>query len=347
MSKKLFFGALALAVVGLLASCNSSKGGNTTGGEKEYDATVKADIDHAAWCVAGQVAVGDDTHLTAWDYSENGTMTATSLAGVAEVSTDLADTLEGLGVAALYKLEHVRLGTTDAGWNTSFLGDDGEVKTVNGSRALKVITCNYDDEDDVYSVDEWIPQVGARFCDSLTPSTYWMLPRYEEADENGFSWDGNPAAKAAGQYTVIAAKYTTPHADSDGNSALFGIGLVKEDVEVKDIDADKVATPIESVELIGGFNSWADAGVLAFTQDGNTFTLTAELPAGPVKARLNSSWKVSYGFADLTDGASLATNSDGNIGLEAGTYTFSITFASLADQEAENNVTAFTLATAA
>lgn len=316
MNKKLLSAALGTLMIMGLTAC--------PGG---YDKTVKADADHNCYVVMGPGSVGDkdtakeDAKALAWDYSEAGKMEATSLDAISKVSKALADTLKGKGIAALYVKENVRLGETDAGWTTKALKGE-EVVELNGSYAIKTGSVNYDDEDQVYSVDEWIPSP-EHYTENLTPASLYMGPHSEEKDAAGNDHNANPAAiDGAGIYTVVVARYTQAVGDS-----MFGLGIVKtSDLEGYVAPPTYNVTKMALVGKINGTDNW-DAGVELVKAEGrNTYEASVELKAGDeIKIRANDEWKYSWGAGVIAKGSGYVDN-DANYAITAdGTYTISIT----------------------
>lgn len=319
MNKKLLSAALGTLMVLGLTACG--------GGGEKYSTKILADADHAAYCAmgAGQVgtatAAAEDLKNLAWDYSEAGLMTATSVKGVSEVSTDLADVLATKPLSALYIHKTIRLGANDAGWTTNAI-KNGEVVTLNGAYAIKGGSFNYDSEDKVYSVDEWLPNP-AHFCETLTPATLYMCPHTEtpEVDAAGNDWNANPACiSGAGVYAFVVARYSKVVGDS-----WFGLALVKL-AELSEPEAPETYE-IDHLSLVGkfkGVDDW-DVGHTMTKGEGNTWTITVELDANDeIKVRANDEWKYAWGYSALTDKGTFEESDNIKIA-EAGNYLVTIT----------------------
>ena len=311
--KKIFTVLLSLLMVLALAACSNG------GGKK---AEPLADESHAAWVVHGQYLLADGTE-NGWNGKdtavyEASSMTAISLDDVKALDEALYNTLSGKDVKYLYMTDVV-FGTNDAGWTTDAL-IDGKMHKANGSYAFKVAQCSVDQDGDntVYAEDQWISDPKTAYAESLTPATLFMPVWQEEADENGFSWASNPVVIGGpGLYTLVCAQY---NAVSAAGTPGYGIGLVKKE------DRDGIAyeeilewiAGDHTYEVIGGFNGWADDGVVAMEagEDGK-WTADVELAAGDeFKVRADSAWDYSWG---AEDGANLVAD-------EAGTYTVTIDF---------------------
>ena len=89
-------------------------------------------------------------------------MTATSFAGISEISTEVADLLLTKDVKYLYTIE-ATFGVNDANWGdgSPFAMIDGKRYQVNGSYAFKVTEVSYDEEDEVYAEEKKkYPKIG-------------------------------------------------------------------------------------------------------------------------------------------------------------------------------------------
>lgn len=283
-NKKLGTLAVLAAGVAVLGACGPS-----------YDDTVLADNTHSAWVVAGSFAYSDDT-AAEWNYHEKGVMTATSVADVATISTEVADHLAGKNLKALYKYEGAKLGTTNPGWNADAM-KDGEKVSVLGSYAVKAIQCDYDAEEETWNSTQWIADPHTAYAESITPSTLFMPPWVEEPDEQGFSWSSNPVCiGGAGTYTIIVAQYNDSVSYPDTPN--FGMALVKTAEGEEPEPEPEPAT--HTYGLIGSFNEWgAD---VAMTKDASAEKYTAELTTAANdewKIRQDGAWTVSYGGESL------------------------------------------------
>ena len=71
-------------------------------GQESYSKDVLKDADYDAFTVAGAFASHTEGKAVEWNYTEQGAMTAASLADVAKVSKDMAKTLKGKKLKGLY-----------------------------------------------------------------------------------------------------------------------------------------------------------------------------------------------------------------------------------------------------
>ena len=324
MNKKLLSG---LALLGVLVGAGCAP---------KYDDTVLANPENI-YVLHGNHKVGDE--VNGWngksdDLYKATTLTATSFAGVAEISKEVADTLLTKDVKYLYTIE-ATFGVNDAGWDTNpFAMIDGKRYQVNGSYAFKITEVSYDEEDQVYAELKWLPDPHKYHVESLTPDTFFA-PKWQEAvDENGFSWADNPVCiGGAGTYKVIFAEYNTV---STSEAAGYGVALVKvaegtaatENVQVDYTEPEPAPEPEAWVAadhtygLIGSFNSWG-ADVAMTETDGvwsaeYTFEANTEF-----KVRADGAWDVSWGAEAVVEPE--AMKGTGNIVVaEAGTYTVTI-----------------------
>ena len=126
-----------------------------------------------------------------------------------------ADDVEGLAallaekdVAEIYAFD-LTIGEESAGWETNAL-IDGAVEAVDGKFTVKVINSGWNEEEEVYTNDHWIPNPADTDCqhaEALTDNIF--MPTYQkEPDENGFSWSDNPVMLVEeGTYTFVCVKY--------------------------------------------------------------------------------------------------------------------------------------------
>lgn len=281
------------------------------------------------WHVAGnnEVYVGDAWTANAWDCTDSNKMTAVNLAAINDIDADLAATLATKEVKYLYTTE-VRLGVTAANWEAKAM-IDGKLHVQDGSYAIKAIQGSFDEEDEVYIQDLWLPDPHKAHAESLTPETLFMPVWTEAKDQNGFSWSDNPVCIGeGGVYTLVVAQYTNiSAADAPG----FGFALVlKEAAEEALPHTEYVAPAVDSYGVIGSFadNNWSsDKLDLVAGADGKHVGSLA-LDAGvQFKVRMNDEWTTSYGYADLENAADLEgvfADNGGNIEcLVAGEYTIS------------------------
>lgn len=87
-----------------------------------------------------------------------------------------------------------------------------------------------------------------------------------------------------------------------------------------------------SVGVVGAFNTWGETPDVQMDYDSKNgyWYATVDLPAGPMKFRLNSAWGVNWGPGSDTDlpadGVIALPNSNGNINItKAGNYTINFT----------------------
>lgn len=342
MKTKLLSAVLGVGLVLGLAAC----GGNSDPG---YSDKVLPDTDHAAYVVMGEGKVGtkdatpEEIKDLGWDYSEAGEMTATSVKAVSKASEALAKTLKDKPLAALYLHENIRLGANLASWTTKAINAEGEVVELNGSYALKTGSVNYDPEDDVYSVDEWIPSP-EHYTENLTPSVLYMGPHSEEKDAAGNDHNANPAAIAgAGVYTVVTARYSKAVGDS-----WFGMGIIKTaDLTEPQPEPEYIVDHLSVVGKINGQDDW-DAGIEMTQVDDTAFVAYLDLKAGDeIKVRANDEWTYSWGAGVLEAGEGYVEN-DANIAITAdGPYALGIELTGLdLMKEGAKNATAMSLVSA-
>lgn len=317
MNKKLLSG---LALLGVLVGAGCAP---------KYDDTVLANAE-SLYVAHGQYKIGDLEN--GWDGKSDelyqaSSLTATSVAAVAEYSVEIADALKTKDVKYLYSID-VTFGTNDAGWTTRVMKADGKKYEINGSYAFKVAKVSYDEEDKVYAETQWVSDPHTAHLESLTPSNFFVPTWVETPDENGFDWSQNPACiGGAGTYTLVFAEYNTI---STAEAAGFGIGLYKkaegtaatEDVEVVAYVADDHTYGL--IGAYGGYNWDTDTDL---TGSNGSYACTVELAVGDqVKVRADKDWTYSWGYAAVNSApeGAFADNS-GNIECKvAGTYTITI-----------------------
>ena len=290
MNKKLLVAFSATLVLGL-AACGPTK-----------PADPVAPID--GMLALGNFKVGENA--AAWDYAADAEGNAINLMEWIQdpttLPTEFATVIGEKTVEYAYKLSDVRLGHTDAGWNATAMKDGVKV-TTNGSMAVKVGVAAYDEVDDVWAVEQWIPDPHTAHAESLTPSTLF-IPTWQEAkDENGFSWSDNPVCiGGAGAYTLYGVKYA---AGTEG--AGYAMGLVLEEaggdygelVEVKNFVAEE-----HTYGLVGNFNNWGETPdfPLVWDEEVGGYFAQVQFPAGiEFKVRADSAWDYNWGFESLTD----------------------------------------------
>ncbi len=310
--KKLFSLALGAALVLGLAACRNNDSNKKSG----YSDKVLANADYSYHAVGGW---GE------WNATEENKMEATSIKAVSEISKDLADTLVEKDPEFLYVKTGLEIGQKDAGFTSKFK-QDGKILVANGSYTLKSIRATYEEEDEKYVNDQWIPDPHTAQAEGLTDNIFF--PTYQEAaDEDGFDWSQNPVITGgAGTYTLVVAQYK---AGVEG--AGFGFGLVKTEEKESDYPYE---TPknivVNYVSLIGSFdasNLWTTDVDLTQGEDAWTITGVALKEGDEVKVRLNHSWDdPSFGIESLDDdSASLFTDTGGNLtAVSEGNYAFSV-----------------------
>ena len=334
--KKILTTAFALGLVLSLGACGKSGGGSVKPADDPND-KVLADNESYGWALHGNFRLDENT-INGWNGKDNelyeaSKMTAISINQAKAIDADLGAALAQKDVMYLYKFEGAILGVAidDVVWKANFKMNDKLYKA-NGTYCFKAVKLSYDAEEEVYAEEQWIPHDHDGNTECLTPDTLWLSPNFaEEADEDGFSWDYNPVAKAAGVYTIVVAQYKA------GGTYSYAMGLVK--------TADKEGVPFEEVVpeaawvatehtygLIGTFNSWG--GDVAMSQVGEQLVWKKtglELAANAeLKVRADGEWDNSWGFAQLDAEHSAEGLSDngGNIKFaNAGTYDIEISFA--------------------
>lgn len=316
MNKKLLSVVLSATCVIALAAC---------GGSGVNDDTVLADAEHATYCIAGpsQTTVGGES--IDWDYSEAGVMTASSRNDLKAVSQDLYDDLKAVKLSSLYIIKDVVIGAEAAGYKKTALLD-GALVQADGALTIKVISVNYDAEDDVYSADEWLPSP-EHYGESLTPDLYWCPPHYETPDENGLSHSSDAVVVGgAGTYTLVLARYV----DVKEDLSTLGVGLVLQEANPDGEQVEEIVSEdLTSLGAIGSFaasNGWTDEVALVKNVD-DVWEGSIEAVAGnEFKIRANGAWTYAWGFADVTDvAAGVISDVGGNISAVAdGTYNISI-----------------------
>lgn len=168
------------------------------------------------------VMVDNEWKANEWAPTKANEMRAISLHDVQKLDKASYKSLKDKEIVGLYYGE-VALGTkNDSSWKASAM-KDGEKVELDASYALKCIRATYEEEDNNYLNDQWISNPKDAHVDALNENVF-CLPFQEEADENGFTWDGNIVCIGeAGRYGVILAQYGNA---SSVDQAGFGIGLV-------------------------------------------------------------------------------------------------------------------------
>lgn len=320
--KKLLKTLVVFGATFAMTACASGNGGKPL-----------EDKESAAWVLHGQHLLADGTP-NQWDKKPNelyeaSKMTAISVADAKKIDANVGKALAGKKVKYLYKYEGAILGTNDAGWKTT-LKKDGKLYKANGSYCFKAAKVSYEEEDQVYAEQQWMPHDHDMNAENLTPASLWLSPNFaEEPDADGFSWDYNPAVLEAGVYTLIFAQYD---AVSDANTYGLGIAAVK-------TEAREGLAMEEIVEYVPGDHTYGITGKFgsinwdadeAMTRVGTTDVWTKvglTLAAGDqIKVRADGKWDFSWGFSALVTNPNFK-DADGNIEVvTAGTYTVTIGF---------------------
>ena len=306
--KKFLLFAVAFVMMFALVACGE-------GNDKPLE-----DADHTFVAHGNYQLIKEDGSYVAngWNGKEAGlyelsALEATSIKAISEVSKELGTALEGKNVKYLYMLDVV-LGANDAGWTTNCI-KDGKVYVANGSYAIKAAACLYEEADEVYAEDQWIPDPHTAYAESLTPATLFMPAWQEAADENGFSWSSNPVCiGGAGVYTFVVAQYNA----SEGAPG-YGLALVKKSAITENAQeyVEYVAPETHTYSLIGAFDghNWDfDLDLVAYE---GFYSVDVALKANDeVKVRLDHDWTTSWGNAD---GSNVKI-------VEDGTYVVTIKF---------------------
>lgn len=311
--KKLFSVAFGIALVLGLAACTNAQGG------AKYSEDILANSEQT-YHAAG--AWGD------WEAKESNKMEATSVAEVAKLDKGAADLLTKKNVNYLYKIGGLEIGQKNGGETVKFK-KDGKIWTANSSYTIKCIRANYEEEDQKFTADQWIPDPHTAQAEALNGNVFF--PTYQEAaDEDGFEWSQNPVVTGgAGTYTLIVAEYKGVTTGPG-----YGFALVRTEAKESEYEYAEYVEPtgdyvVEKVGLIGkyGTHNW-DNDELFTAGANNTYTLNGvELAANDeIKVRLNESWDKAFG-AEALDAASASFSSatSGNMVVAAaGTYNFQI-----------------------
>ena len=317
----------ALAIFGCvlaLAAC---------GGKESYSKDIIKDADYDAYTVAGPFASHTEGKAVEWNYTEQGAMTAASLADVAEVSESMAKTLKGKDLKGLYIYKGALIGCTQigfAGWNANAM-KDGELVTLDGGYCVKAIACTLDDLTGSYLSSQWIQDPHTACVENLTPDTYFVPTWQETEDANGFSWGSNPVCiGGAGEYTIVVAAYNASPDESKTNSYNFAMGLVK--------TAEKeafVPAAHDHYRLVGSINGWNKddtAANVQFNAAGElSYTFAADDEFKVISALTDGTgtWDGAFGFVDTALGTGVAAgdfvDNGGNFKVvTAGTYNLKV-----------------------
>ena len=328
--KKILTTVFALGLVLSLSACGGKKGGTTTSSSAADPLdTVLEDKESNSWALHGQFILADGETVNGWNGKDNelyeaSKMTDISVNKAKAIDADLGAKLATKELQYLYKYEGAVLGTNDAGWNTK-LKKGEKLYLGNGSYCFKAVKLSYDAEEEVYAEQQWIPHDHDGNTENLTPNALWTSTNFaEEPDEDGFSWDYNPAAFEAGVYTIVFAQYKA------GGTYSYAVGIVKtaakEGLEQQEI-VEWVADD-HTYGLIGSFNSWgAD---VAMAKDGDTWSAHLTLAENDeFKVRADGAWDYAWGAAAVDAEASAASLdlTGGNIKVTvAGDYHVVLTF---------------------
>ncbi|HNX15933.1 MAG TPA: hypothetical protein PKO28_00950 [Bacilli bacterium] len=317
MNKKLLSVVLSATCVIALAACGPS-GSN--------DDKVLADPDHATYCIAGpsQTTVGGAS--IAWDYSEAGVMTASSRNDLKAVSPDLATSLKDVELSSLYMIKDVVIGATAAGYNKVARLENGDLVMADGALTIKAVSIVYDAEDDVYSVDEWLPSP-EHYGETLTPDLYWAPGHNATPDEDGLDHNSDAVVVGgAGTYTLVLARYA---AVNEAGSTL-GIGLVQQEANPDGQQVTAIVPEaLTSLGVIGSFaasSGWTVEVPLVKNNE-NVWEGSIEAAANDeFKVRANGAWTYAWGFSAVTSTTEgIVVDASGNIkAVAAGTYSISI-----------------------
>ena len=201
-----------------------------TESKKEYSNVVLSNGDFTYHTVGG--------FAMDWEPREKNTMTAASIADIAEYSTDVADYLTEKnkeystetknGIKALFIMKDYELNNQPLNENLAPALINGELVALNQGYAIKCIRAYYDDVDNNYINDRWISDPRVAHAETLTPDTLFM-PKWVETpavgEENLGKWDDNPMCiSGPGLYTVVVVEYNVVgNADTPG----FGLALFK------------------------------------------------------------------------------------------------------------------------
>ena len=271
-----------------------------------------------------------------WDATGDNKMDATSVKGVSEASKDVANALANKNISWLYMKSGLELGTKDAGWTARCKKSDGKIYIANGSFTVKAGLADYDPDDEVYSISQWISDPHTAHVESLSPSTLFFPTWQEEADEDGFAWDQNPVCiGGAGVYTLVVAKYNETSAE---NVFGFGMALIKTADKTAAVDYQEEISFVPSQHtfgLIGSFegSGWSTDVAMTGNDAKTEFTVTQALKKDDIfKIRVDGKWDYEYNFKSIKGGKDLVTEGigddgkgNGNIVVKAdGTYTITL-----------------------
>ena len=179
-----------------------------------YDPDDQHDNDGNLWVIQGENMLSDGT-LNTWDNQRDkelifkNTMYRIGLADLYNLDENMGSILERRTFRYIYRFDGLVLGgRMGVEWEqTEPFADHTEI--INGAYCFKFTKCSYNEEEDYYFVNQWIPDEYYYECENLSPD---ILSCYQS--NNNF----NPHPYESGVFTVIATEFT------DGN---FGLGLIK------------------------------------------------------------------------------------------------------------------------
>ena len=156
-----------------------------------------------------------------------------------------------------------------------------------------------------------------------------FFPRWTETfDEDGFSWaQDNFVRSGAGVYTVIVAQYDVAPSETQPN---FGFAVVK----TAEVEGGLAYTALEkfvpsahSYGVIGLNGDWEHDIALTLADGVYSAEVTATA-ACDFKIRADGVWTVAdWGYASVDSTSTYEyTNSNGNIGVAAGTFKVELRF---------------------
>ena len=333
MNKKILTCVLFLGLVAGITGCK----------KESFSDKVLKDEESAAWVLHGNIKLADGTD-NGWDGKPNAlyeksSMHATSIKAVSEINIDLARKLNGKNVKYLYIYEGAQLGVSDAGWKAKF-HDDADLFQANGSYVFKAAKVSYDEEDETYAEQLWMPDPKKSHAEALTDNVF--IPTWQEtSDEWGFSWADNLVVTGgAGRYTIIYAQYDVVQSATVPG---FGLAAIKTEAATggqEYVKLDKFNPAEHTFGLVGTINNWGNPTVegdptsviadtaLTLSEGKYVADLTVEADA-QIKVRADSAWDNNWGFSSVDTDASCAeaVDADGNIKLTAaGTYHVAVSF---------------------
>ena len=314
--KKVLFSIIAIMLaVFMLASC----------GKQEEDGFVDklANAEGALAREDGKLYFNVGGYIGwAESLSEKNVMKPTSVAAVKALDAELGAKLEAKNPKYLY-YTIVTMGDKAAGY-TKFAMINGVRTKIDGCFAAKAILGGWDEEDENYTVTQWIPN--AHNCNAEALTSNFFFPQWSEVlDDNGFSWADDPVLiSGAGQYYFILADYDEVSVETNPNQVSYGFAFVKiaditpaEDLTVNEAVPYEAPT-FEGWSVIGAYDghNWDHDTDLEEVE--GVLTATVTLAAGDeIKVRENHLWTNSLGYNELTDKTGFADNNN-NVVVSAG-----------------------------